>query len=131
MDEYMEKLVNSKEFELFKNLDKATLKIILMYLKFNLVEMYQQTEAEANNNQIRYAIIKSCIPSDYNYLEFLMDCNYRINLNIARNVFIDKIGDKKVKCQKCGLQYCIKYLVRNFLYEILNAQKRDKVVIDP
>ena len=131
MDEYMEKLVNSKEFEVFKNLDKATLKIILMYLKFNLVEMYQQTEVEANNNQIRYAIIKSCIPSDYNYLEFLMDCNYRINLNIARNVFIDKIGDKKIKCQKCGLQYCIKYLVRNFLYEILNAQKRDKVVIDP
>lgn len=41
MDEYMEKLVNSKEFEVFKNLDKATLKIILMYLKFNLVEMYQ------------------------------------------------------------------------------------------
>ena len=58
MDEYMEKLVNSKEFEVFKNLDKATLKIILMYLKFNLVEMYQQTEVEANNNQIRYAIIK-------------------------------------------------------------------------
>ena len=28
MDEYMEKLVNSKEFEVFKNLDKATLKII-------------------------------------------------------------------------------------------------------
>lgn len=131
MDEYMEKLVNSKEFEIYKNLDKPTLKIILMYLKFNLVEMYQQTESEANNNQIRYAIIKSCIPSDYNYLEFLMNCNYRINLNIARNVFIDKIGEKKIKCQNCGLKYCIKYLVRNFLYEILQVQKRDKVVIDP
>lgn len=131
MDEYMEKLVNSKEFELYKNLDKPTLKIILMYLKFNLVEMYQQTETELNNNQIRYAVIKSCIPSDYNYLEYLMNCNYRINLNVARNVFVDKIGEKKSNCQNCGLKYCIKYLVRNFLYEILKAQKRDKIVIDP
>ena len=31
MDEYMEKLVNSKEFEVFKNLDKATLKILSNY----------------------------------------------------------------------------------------------------
>lgn len=131
MDEYMEKLVNSKEFELYKNLDKPTLKIILMYLKFNLAEMYQQTETELNNNQIRYAVIKSCIPSDYNYLEYLMNCNYRINLNVARNVFVDKIGEKKSNCQNCGLKYCIKYLVRNFLYEILKAQKRDKIVIDP
>ena len=101
MDEYMEKLVNSKEFELYKNLDKPTLKIILMYLKFNLVEMYQQTETELNNNQIRYAVIKSCIPSDYNYLEYLMNCNYRINLNVARNVFVDKIREKKSNCQNC------------------------------
>jgi len=88
----MQKLVKSKEFEIYKNLDKATLKIMLMYLKFNLIEIYKQNENEASNNQIRYAVIKSCIPSDYNYLEFLMDCNYRINLNLARNVFIDRIG---------------------------------------
>ena len=87
MDEYMENLINSKNFEMYKNLDKATLKIILMYLKFNLIEMYSQTETEIANKQIKYAVIKSCIPSDYNYLEFLMNCNYRINLNTARNVF--------------------------------------------
>ena len=46
MDEYMENLINSKNFEMYKNLDKATLKIILMYLKFNLIEMYSQTETE-------------------------------------------------------------------------------------
>lgn len=61
MDEYMQKLVKSKEFEIYKNLDKATLKIMLMYLKFNLIEIYKQNENEASNNQIRYAVIKSCI----------------------------------------------------------------------
>lgn len=130
MDEYMEKLVASKEFETYKNLDKATLKIMLMYLKFNLIEIYKQNENEASNNQIKYAVIKSCIPSDYNYLEFLMDCNYRINLNIARNVFIDKIGEKKNKCQNCNIAYCIKYLLRNFLCEILKIQNRDKTIIN-
>ncbi len=131
MDEYMENLINSKNFEMYKNLDKATLKIILMYLKFNLIEMYSQTETEIANKQIKYAVIKSCIPSDYNYLEFLMNCNYRINLNTARNVFVDNIGDKKLKCQHCELKYCIKYLMRNFLYEILTLQNKDKVKIDP
>lgn len=58
MDEYMQKLVKSKEFEIYKNLDKATLKIMLMYLKFNLIEIYKQNENEASNNQIRYAVIK-------------------------------------------------------------------------
>ena len=52
MDEYMQKLVKSKEFEIYKNLDKATLKIMLMYLKFNLIEIYKQNENEASNNQI-------------------------------------------------------------------------------
>ena len=42
MDEYMQKLVKSKEFEIYKNLDKATLKIMLMYLKFNLIEIYKR-----------------------------------------------------------------------------------------
>ena len=130
MDEYMKKLVESKEFEIYKNLDKATLKIMLMYLKFNLIEIYKQDTNEENINQIKYAVIKSCIPSDYNYLEFLMDCNYRINLNIARNVFIDKIGEKKNKCQNCNIVYCIKYLLRNFLCEILKIQNRDKTVIN-
>lgn len=130
MDEYMQKLVKSKEFEIYKNLDKATLKIMLMYLKFNLIEIYKQNENEASNNQIRYAVIKSCIPSDYNYLEFLMDCNYRINLNLARNVFIDRIGEKKNKCQNCNIGYCIKYLLRNFLCEILKIQNRDKSIIN-
>lgn len=130
MDEYMKKLVESKEFEIYKNLDKATLKIMLMYLKFNLIEIYKQDANEENNNQIKYAVIKSCIPSDYNYLEFLMDCNYRINLNIARNVFIDKIGEKKNKCQNCNIVYCIKYLLRNFLCEILKIQNRDKTAIN-
>lgn len=130
MDEYMQKLVKSKEFEIYKNLDKATLKIMLMYLKFNLIEIYKQNENEASNNQIRYAVIKSCIPSDYNYLEFLMDCNYRINLNLARNVFIDRIGEKKNKCQNFNIGYCIKYLLRNFLCEILKIQNRDKSIIN-
>ena len=40
MDEYMEKLVNSKEFELFKNLDKATLKIVDTFL-LNYINVFK------------------------------------------------------------------------------------------
>ena len=130
MDEYMEKIINSKEMEIYKNLDKATLKIILMYVKHNLIEIYKQTEEEAKNNQIRYAVIKSCIPSEYNYLEFLMDCTYRIDLNTARSVFVDKITENKIKCRSCKLAYCIKYLVRNLMYEISCIQRRDNSVIN-
>lgn len=130
MDEYMEKIVNSKEMEIYKNLDKATLKIILMYIKHNLIEIYKQTEEEAKNNQIRYAVIKSCIPSEYNYLEFLMDCTYRIDLNTARSVFVDKLNENKIKCRGCKLSYCIKYLVRNLMYEISCIQRRDNSVIN-
>ena len=130
MDEYMEKIVNSKEMEIYKNLDKATLKILLMYVKHNLIEIYKQTEEEAKNNQIRYAVIKSCIPSEYNYLEFLMDCTYRIDLNTARSVFVDKINENKIKCRGCKLSYCIKYLVRNLMYEISCIQRRDNSVIN-
>ena len=108
MDEYMKQLIESKEFEVYKKLDKATLKIMLMYLRLNLIEIYQQDANEKSNNQIKYAVIRSCVPSDYNYLELLMDCNYRINLNLARNVFIDKLGEKKNKCQNCNIEYCIK-----------------------
>lgn len=130
MDEYMKQLIESKEFEVYKKLDKATLKIMLMYLRLNLIEIYQQDANEKSNNQIKYAVIRSCVPSDYNYLELLMDCNYRINLNLARNVFIDKLGEKKNKCQNCNIEYCIKYLLRNFLCEILKIQNRDKTVIN-
>lgn len=130
MDEYMEKIINSKEMEIYKNLDKATLKIILMYVKHNLIEIYKQTEEEAKNNHIRYAVIKSCIPSEYNYLEFLMDCTYRIDLNTARSVFVDKITENKIKCRSCKLAYCIKYLVRNLMYEISCIQRRDNSVIN-
>ena len=130
MDEYMEKIVNSKEMEIYKNLDKATLKILLMYVKHNLIEIYKQTEEEAKNNQIRYAVIKSCIPSEYNYLEFLMDCTYRIDLNTARSVFVDKLNENKIKCRGCKLSYCIKYLVRNLMYEISCIQRRDNSVIN-
>lgn len=129
MDEYMKQIANSKEFAIYRYLDKATLKIILMYVKHNLIETYKQTEEEAKNNQIRYAVIKSCIPSDYNYLEFLMNCNYRIDLNTARSVFVDKVNQDKIKCQSCKLKYCIKYLVRNLLYQIALIQKRDNTMI--
>ena len=125
MDEYMKQIANSKEFAIYRYLDKATLKIILMYVKHNLIETYKQTEEEAKNNQIRYAVIKSCIPSDYNYLEFLMNCNYRIDLNTARSVFVDKVNQDKIKCQNCKLKYCIKYLVRNlFISNCINSKKR-------
>ena len=130
MDEYMEKIVNSKEIEVYKKLDKATLKIILMYVKHNLIEIYKQTEEEAKNNQIRYAVIKSCIPSEYNYLEFLMDCTYRIDLNTARSVFVDRIHENKIKCRGCKLAYCIKCLVRNLMYDISCIQKRDNSIIN-
>ena len=130
MNDYLLKIANSKELELYRNLDKATLKIILMYLKNNLIEIYKQTEQEAKNNEVRYAIIKSCIPSEYNYLEFLMDCRHKIDLNTARTVFIEKITEKKLKCPNCELKYCIKYLIRNLLYKITILQNRDHSLIN-
>jgi len=130
MNDYLLKIANSKELELYRNLDKATLKIILMYLKNNLIEIYKQTEQEAKNNEVRYAIINSCIQSEYNYLELLMDCHYKIDLNTARTIFIDKITEKKLKCPNCNLKYCIKYLIRNLIYKISILQNRDHSLIN-
>ena len=130
MNDYLLKIANSKELELYRNLDKATLKIILMYLKNNLIEIYKQTEQEAKNNEVRYAIINSCIQSEYNYLELLMDCHYKIDLNTARTIFIDKITEKKLKCPNCNLKYCIKYLIRNLIYKISILQNSDHSLIN-
>lgn len=127
----MEEILNRKEFEIYKNLDKPTLKIILFYLENKLLEIFDQTNDDKQRNVIRYAAVRSCIVSDYNYLELLMNTYYRIDLDKARNVAEEKIGEPKKVCRSCKLKYCIKYLVSYLLYNVQKIKKEEKVDINP
>ena len=83
----MEEILKRKEFEIYRGLSKPTLKIILFYLENKLLELYEQTDQEKERNVLRYAAIKSCMASEYNYLEYFMNAYYRIDLDTSRNVY--------------------------------------------
>ena len=127
----MEEILKRKEFEIYLNLSKPTLKIILFYLENELLEIYDQTEQDKQENVIRYAAIKSCMSTEYNYLEYLMNTCYEVDLDIARNMSEEEIGNPKITCRNCKLEYCIKYLVSNLLYNVKKISIEEKLFIDP
>lgn len=127
----MEEILKRKEFEIYRGLSKPTLKIILFYLENKLLELYEQTDQEKERNVLRYAAIKSCMASEYNYLEYFMNAYYRIDLDTSRNVYEEEIGKPKPICKTCKLEYCIKYLVSNLLYIVQKINSEEHVLIDP
>ena len=127
----MEEILKRKEFEIYLNLSKPTLKIILFYLENKLLELYDQTEQDKQRKVIRYNAIKSCMSTEYNYLEYLMNTCYEVDSDIVRNISEEDIGDPKITCRNCKLEYCIKYLVSNLLYNIKKISIEEKLFIDP
>ena len=127
----MEEILKRKEFEIYLNLSKPTLKIILFYLENKLLELYDQTEQDKQRNIIKYNAIKSCMSTEYNYLEYLMNTCYKVDSDIVKNVSEEDIGDPKITCRNCKLEYCIKYLVSNLLYLIKKISVEEKLYIDP
>ncbi len=127
----MEEILKRKEFEIYLNLSKPTLKIILFYLENKLLELYDQTEQDKQRNIIKYNAIKSCMSTEYNYLEYLMNTCYKVDSDIVKNASEEDIGDPKITCRNCKLEYCIKYLVSNLLYLIKKISVEEKLYIDP
>ncbi|MGN1298947.1 MAG: AAA family ATPase [Candidatus Scatovivens sp.] len=113
-----------------KKIPKSTLKIMKLYLTNNLFEI-KKINSDGNENTIDYRAIKTCIPENYNYLTYILNCKLSINVEESKtNNKIDIDNPLKI-CIDCKMKECIKYTMAKFLYELENINKNLDEKLDP
>ena len=103
------------------------LKIVRFYIKNGLIEVYRQTEKEKEDNIFTYKAIKTCFPQEYNYMNHVMNCLFRVDLEEVRNIATKKLGQRFELCQECPLKQCIKYIVAEITFEMMRLEEEKHV----
>lgn len=131
MDEMIQNLLNENEkIKAIKELPTATLKIIKLYLKNNLLEILEQNQEEKMANEIAMKAATTCMLEEYNYLVQILKCKYKIETEEARGSLTKKIGTPLSLCKGCLLTNCIKHTVSEFLLEMKKINQ-ERVYINP
>ena len=106
------------------------LKIVKFYLKNALVEIYRQNDKEKADNVLTYKAVKTCMPQEYNYMNKVMNCAQRIDLEESRSTTTRKIGKRFDLCKECPLKQCIKYTTAEITFETMKLEDANHIKYD-
>ena len=106
------------------------LKIVKFYLKNALVEIYRQNDKEKEENVFTFKAVKTCMPQEYNYMDKVMNCSQRIDLEESRTTATKKIGKRFNLCKECPLKQCIKHTVSEITLETMKLEDSYNVKYD-
>lgn len=108
----------------------AELKIVNFYLRNGLVEIYRQNDKEKEDKVFRFKAVKTCMPQEYNYMDRVMNCNQRVDMEEARTMATKKIGQRFELCKECPLKQCIKQTVAEITFETMKLEDADHIRYD-
>ena len=130
----MEEIIAKSEIlKRYLKYPKEELQIMKMYIKFNLGKILNRTEEQKKNGEIKFRTIKSCLNEKYDYIDFVLNCKYEIDLKTSTSISAIKEGKENKICGECKCKNCIKSLIGNFLFEIeeINNNLEEKQRIKP
>ncbi len=106
------------------------LKIVKFYLKNALVEIFRQNDKEKEDKVFTYKAVKTCMPQEYNYINRVMNCAERIDLEESRTTYTKKIGARFELCKECPLKQCIKQTVADLTFETMKLEDANHIRYD-
>lgn len=130
----MEEIIKNNEIlNRYTKYPKEELLIMRMYITSNLAKIMNRTEEQKKNKEIKLRAIKSCLNEKYDYITFMLNCKYDIDVKNATNINIIKEGTENKICNECKCKHCIKSSIANFLNEIIkiNENPEQKAKINP
>ncbi|MCI8700593.1 MAG: AAA family ATPase [Clostridia bacterium] len=130
----MEEIIKKSEIlKRYLKYTKEELLIMRMYIKFNLGKILNRTEEQKKNGEIKFRTIKSCLNEKYDYIDFILNCKYEIDLKTSTSISVIKEGKENKICGECKCKNCIKSSIGNFLFEIqnINDNLQTKQKIEP
>ena len=107
MDKDIQSIMNSKEFDKFRNLSRAELEFLRMFFALHL---FRYNEV---NNKKMFSIIKMCSMEDYSFLAYMANLEYDIQVKRSTSKTDYEKINKEV-CQECKMDACIKNLMMDF-----------------
>ena len=134
MEEVLEEIIEkSEELKKYLKYPKEELMTMRMYINFNLAKILNRTEEQKKNGEIKFRTIKSCLNEKYDYITFMLNCKYEIDLKTSTSMNVIKEGKENKICGECKCKNCIKSSIGNFLYEIskINDNPETKTKIQP
>ena len=114
MDKDIQSIMNSKDFDKFRNLSRAELDFLRMIFALHL---FRYTE---NNDRRIFSIVKMCSMEDYSFLTYLANMEYDIQVKKSSS----KTDYSKVNrnvCQECNMGTCIKNTMMDFFMVFKNG----------
>lgn len=130
----MEEIIKKSEIlSRYLKYPKEELLVMRMYMNFNLAKILNRTEEQKKNGEIKFRTIKSCLNEKYDYIDFILNCKYEIDLKTSTSISVIKEGKENKICGECKCKNCIKSSIGNFLFEIekINNNPETKQKIDP
>ena len=107
MDKDIQSIMNSKDFDKFKNLSRAELEFLRMFFALHLFRYN-----EINNKKV-FSIVKMCSMEDYSFLTYMANLEYDIQVKRSTSKTDYEKINKEV-CQECKMDVCIKNLLMEF-----------------
>ena len=123
MEELEELIKNNDILKRYIKYPKEELLIMRMYINFNLAKILNRTEEQKKNREIKFRAIKTCLNEKYDYITFMLNCKYEIDLKTSTNISVIKEGSENKICSECRCKYCIKSSIASFLYEIIKINE--------
>lgn len=130
----MEELLKNNEIlNKYTKYPKEELLMMRMYINFRLAVILNGTEEQKKNKEIKIRTIKSCFNEKYDYIGYMLNCKYDIDLRNATTISVIKEGTENKICNDCKCKNCIKSAMANFLNEInkINEDPQSKQRIQP
>lgn len=128
MEEMIKEIIEKSEIlKRYVKYPKEELLIMRMYINFNLVKILNRTEEQKKNKEIKFRTIKTCLNEKYDYITFMLNCKYEIDLKTSTNISVIKEESENKICSECKCKNCIKSSIANFLYEIIKINENQEI----
>ena len=114
MDKDIQSIMNSRDFDKFRNLSRAELEFLRMIFALHL---FRYTE---NNDRRIFSIVKMCSMEDYSFLTYLANMEYDIQVKKSSS----KTDYSKINrnvCRECNMETCIKNTMMDFFMVFKNG----------
>ena len=106
------------------------LKIVKFYLRNALMEIYRQNDKEKEDNVFTFKTVKTCMAQEYNYMDKVMNCAQRIELEESRTTCTKKIGKRFNLCKECPLKQCIQHTTAEITFETMKLEDTNHIKYD-
>ena len=107
MDKDIQSIMNSKDFDKFRNLSRADLEFLRMIFALHL---FRYSE---NDDKRVFSIVKMCSMEDYSFLSYLANMEYDIQVKRSSSK-IDYDKANRNVCRECNMDKCTKSLMMDF-----------------